>query len=208
MYIDRILYPIETLGPGKRIAVWTAGCSKHCPNCANPELWDIAGKKDVSIGDLAQMLRNICAAQPVDGITFTGGDPLEQAAALLAVLEKIRPVCTDILVYTGYQLADLQLLLSRQQYQQLQQLADVLIDGPYIDEQNDGKCALRGSSNQSIHYFNPSLQPRYEPYLRSGRKIQNIVMGDRFISVGIHDRKKDCNHEEQSTQVATGNFQL
>ena len=47
MEIDRILYPVESLGPGKRVVVWTIGCSKHCKNCSNKELWEKNNKKDV-----------------------------------------------------------------------------------------------------------------------------------------------------------------
>ena len=79
MYVDRILYPIETLGPGKRIVIWTVGCTKHCAHCANPELWDPAGRNNIAIKDLAQIIGNLCRENSVDGITFTGGDPLEQA---------------------------------------------------------------------------------------------------------------------------------
>ena len=39
MYLDRILYPVTALGPGKRIAIWVSGCERHCNHCANPELW-------------------------------------------------------------------------------------------------------------------------------------------------------------------------
>jgi anaerobic ribonucleoside-triphosphate reductase activating protein len=208
MYIDRILYPIETLGPGKRIVLWTAGCSKHCEHCANPELWNTAGKKNVCVNDLAQIIKNLCTNNCVDGITFTGGDPLEQMDELLDLLGRIKPVVTDVLVYTGYELSDLQLLFDKKKIEQLEKLVSVLIDGPYVDERNDDTCTLRGSSNQCIYYFDPSLQATYEKYLLEGRKIQNVVMGDKFISVGIHNRKKDESYEEQSAQVAAGNIQL
>lgn len=188
MYVDRILYPIETLGPGKRIVVWTAGCTKHCVRCANPELWSTAGRKHVDVQDLAQIICNICRENPVDGITFTGGDPLEQADALFALLERIKAFIPDVLVYTGYTRDELEILTDGQT---LEKLVSVLIDGPYVDELNDDRCVLRGSSNQCIHYFDPDRRQSYETYLKTGRKIQNIVMGDRLISVGIHNRKKD-----------------
>ena len=188
MFVDRILYPIETLGPGKRIVVWTVGCTKRCPNCANPELWDTAGRTNRNITDLAQIIRNLCRENPVDGITFTGGDPLEQADELLALLKLIKDCVSDVLVYTGYTHNEVQLLVDNEM---LEALVSVLIDGPYVDELNDDQCVLRGSSNQCICYFDETCRQRYEAYLQLGRKIQNIVMGNRMISVGIHNRKKD-----------------
>ena len=188
MYVDRILYPIETLGPGKRIVIWTVGCTKHCAHCANPELWDPAGRNNIAIKDLAQIIGNLCRENSVDGITFTGGDPLEQAEELLPLLRLIKDSVPDVLVYTGYTREELELLVDNQM---LESLVSVLIDGPYIDEQNDERCVHRGSSNQCIYYFDEDRRKDYETYLRSGRKIQNIVMGDRLISEGNHKRKKD-----------------
>lgn len=40
MYIARILYPVEVLGPGKRIGIWFCGCPRRCEGCSNPELWE------------------------------------------------------------------------------------------------------------------------------------------------------------------------
>ena len=196
MYIDRILFPVQTLGPGNRIVVWTKGCTKHCPHCANPELWDARGAKRVTVADAAQIIRNLCRENRVEGITFTGGDPLEQPEALLELLWLIRQDIKDILVYTGYTFEQLQLLLPEEDMQALQQRVSVLIDGPYIDALNDGCAPLMGSSNQRILFFDKELEPRYGQYLKEGRKIQNVLMGDQFISVGIHSKKRDGYHEE------------
>lgn len=38
MQIDRLLYPVHSLGPGNRLVIWVRGCKKRCFNCANPEL--------------------------------------------------------------------------------------------------------------------------------------------------------------------------
>ncbi len=188
MYIDRILFPIETLGPGKRLVLWTKGCTKRCEGCANPELWDIDSAKDVSVDNIKKIILNIHSDTPIDGITFTGGDPLEQADAVLKLIEEIKPYINDVLLYTGYELSYIMQNWSKRNIQKLFSLVSVLIDGPYIGDLNDNKHALIGSTNQKIHFLDKTRQGCYNEYLNNGRKIQNVYMGDKLISVGIHNK--------------------
>ncbi|MEY8460421.1 4Fe-4S single cluster domain-containing protein [Eggerthellaceae bacterium 24-137] len=108
MRIDRLYHPVTTLGPGTRVAVWTSGCSKHCPGCANPELWGPRPEANLPPARVAAILNELAARTGCHRITFTGGDPLEQAAELAQVLEAIRPAFDDILLYTGFTLEELQ----------------------------------------------------------------------------------------------------
>ena len=73
----------------------------------------------------------------------------------------------------------------------IEELITVLIDGPYIDELNDNKSSLRGSLNQEIIYFDKRYESNYKKYLSNGRKIQNMMLGTKLISVGIHNKKRD-----------------
>ena len=196
MKIDRILFPIETLGPGKRLVIWTRGCSKHCEHCANPELWDSGGGREVSAGEIAQIILNIHRETPIDGITISGGDPLEQAQELLELLEAVKGDIEDILVYTGYEYEELKDIHQPEYINRLEQNISVLIDGPYVDRLNDSACTLRGSTNQRLWYFDEKYRDRYERYLQEGRKIQNVYMGKRLISVGIHNRNEEEGYEE------------
>jgi len=188
MHIDRILFPIEALGPGKRLALWTKGCSKHCVGCANPELWDAEFAKNVSVANIKQIIMNIHCDTPIEGITITGGDPLEQPEEVLSLIEAVKPYIDDIMVYTGYELSYIIDNWPDEQKNRLFSLVSVLIDGPYIDTLNDNKHSLIGSTNQKIHIFDEGLKSRYDDYLSEGRKIQNIYMGDKLVSVGIHDK--------------------
>ena len=193
MYIDRILAPIETLGPGRRLVIWTKGCTKHCPHCANPELWDTAAAKEYSVSDIVTIIRNVYRETKFDGITISGGDPLEQKEDILTLLEQVQDLTEDILVYTGYTLEELERLWTEDEIRRLKQYISVLIDGPYIDAQNEKEIVLRGSANQRILYFKEKQKDAYEAYLSEGRKIQNVMMGDKLISVGIHNRKGECS---------------
>ena len=176
MYIDRLLFPIYTLGPGNRIVIWTKGCTKRCKNCSNPELWNIEKSKNRDIKDLFQLILNISKENQIDGITFTGGDPIEQFDELIEFIKLLKKITDDILVYTG------------DYFDNLRKNIPILIDGPYIHELNFKYVNLRGSKNQNIIYFNKKLKYKYKEYMKKGRMIQNVFMGEKLISVGIHDK--------------------
>lgn len=89
-----------------------------------------------------------------------------------------------IQVFSGFLLEDLR---GQAECAALLDRIDVLIDGAYIKEQNDGKAVLRGSLNQRIHHLNPAMEGIYAPYLEEGRKIENFVYDYRTLSVGIHN---------------------
>ena len=108
MFVDRLYVPVTTLGPGERVVVWTCGCAKHCRGCANPELWETRPDAAIEPARLAALLANLAERTGTRRITFTGGDPLEQADELAQVLAAIRSSFDDILVYTGFTLEELQ----------------------------------------------------------------------------------------------------
>ena len=60
-------------------------------------------------------------------------------------------------------------------------LIDVLIDGPYVEAENDGVCALRGSTNQRVIVLNPALETLYHEEMQKPRSVQNAVF-DEYAS--------------------------
>lgn len=187
MRVARILYPIQALGPGNRVVVWTAGCKKGCSKCENPELWDSSPGQEVETGKLAERLVEMSNVYGAHEITITGGDPLEQPMDLLEVLRLIRSSYDDVLLYTGYEWQEIELGFGPLFLSNLCKLVDVIVDGRYVDEKNDKGLALRGSSNQTIRFLSDGLAEKYEPYIAQGRIVQNIAYGGRVISVGIHN---------------------
>lgn len=214
MFVDRLYYPVTTLGPGERIAVWTCGCTKHCPGCANPELWETRPEAALPNERLAALLLDLATRTGTHRLTFTGGDPLEQADDLAEVLAAVRPAFDDILVYTGFVLEGEALLtgdtsnglLSPQNSLDgftastpeallrcrlpaaLEPLIDVIIDGSYVAALNDGRCGLRGSTNQRVIVRSPHLENLYHEEEQKPRRIQNAVFDGRALSIGIHGR--------------------
>lgn len=189
MFIGRMLSPIFALGPGKRLVIWMRGCSKHCMGCANPDLWDVDEAVDYAVDDIATIVRNIYQGEPFDGITISGGDPLEQADELLELLDALNAITEDIIVYTGFVWDDFVARSGEDIAGKLKERIAVLIDGPYVDEENLPDVVLRGSANQRIIYFKERYRTIYEEYLSQGRKVQNVYMGNQLVSVGIHNRE-------------------
>lgn len=178
MYVARILYPIEVLGPGKRIGIWFCGCPHKCKGCSNPELWEFQERYNVSLEIVMTLIKGIAKNNLIDGFTITGGDPMYQADDLQRLITRLIEISSDILVYTGYKAEELD-------NDHLKNIS-VLIDGKYIEERNNN-CILRGSDNQRIIYLDKSVQEKYSEYLiNASNQIQNFTMSDGIISVGIH----------------------
>lgn len=182
MQIERIFYPVLTLGYGKRIGIWTIGCPHGCLNCSNPELWDTNPSKDISLDQIFAMISSI--SQPIDGVTITGGDPFEQIEEFAKLVHFIKTNITDdILIYSGYSMEELRSRRDVRIDLILEDIA-VLIDGTYIEELNDNG-PLRGSSNQVFHILNPKYESRYELLLKEKRKVQTVFYQRDLLTIGI-----------------------
>lgn len=178
MYIARILYPVEVLGPGKRVGIWFAGCPHRCKGCSNPELWEFSECYKTSVETVLSLIGKVVAENRIDGFTVTGGDPMHQPEELAELLSGLKKISSDIIVYTGYGIEELP--------EEYLGNISVLIDGKYIEERNNG-CILRGSDNQRIHILDSSLSGKYKEYLSNEKnRIQNFTTPDGIISVGIH----------------------
>ncbi|MDR1642890.1 MAG: radical SAM protein [Clostridiales bacterium] len=184
MQIDRMYYPVKTLGYGERIGIWTIGCVRRCNKCSNPELWEEQPEKDISVEELVRTL-NPCFLK-CDGITITGGDPFVQADELLSLVEEIRATKFhgDILAYTGFQYEE---LVQYPQTKKILEKIDVLIDGAYIDSLNQN-IGLSGSSNQRILVLNHKFEKRYQDADKWARKSQIVVSNGRIMAIGISPR--------------------
>ena len=181
MYVARVLYPVEVLGPGRRVGIWFCGCPRRCKGCSNPELWEFQERYKTTPQHIYELVLQIAKKYPIDGFTITGGDPMYQAEDLQELDKLLTNISKDILVYTGYDRSELSA-------ESLGGIA-VLIDGEYIESRNTN-CILRGSDNQSIHILDDGFRERYNDYLSSTEnQIQNFMTSDGVVSVGIHRPK-------------------
>lgn len=181
MQIERGVMDITALGPGKRFAVWVNGCKRRCPGCISQRLQAEAPQNEC---DLEEFLRDFPLSR-ADGATVSGGEPFDQPAELnkLTRLLNERGV-DDILVYTGYTLEQLRARADTDTEAALSRIA-VLVDGPYIREQDDGKNNLKGSANQRVLFLKPGFEEKYAAYLREERAMQEVAMEDTLLAAGI-----------------------
>lgn len=139
-------------GLGVRVVLWVSGCDHDCPGCHNPQTHDYNyGKKFDSSAE--HELFEALSKPWVKGITFSGGDPMSDKNKYhtLNICHRIREVfgeTKDIWIYTGNKFNINDYLIFKDDNELI--AADVVVDGPFIEELRDISLPFRGSSNQRI----------------------------------------------------------
>ncbi|WP_033125369.1 anaerobic ribonucleoside-triphosphate reductase activating protein [Eubacterium sp. ER2] len=133
-------------GDGLRVVLWVAGCAHACPGCHNPVTWDPEGGLPFDEAARQEIYEEL-EKDYVSGITFSGGDPLHPAN-MQGVTELARQIRSDfpdktIWLYTGStwdEVRDLEVI----------RYVDVLVDGPFREDEKDSTLHWKGSTNQQV----------------------------------------------------------
>jgi anaerobic ribonucleoside-triphosphate reductase activating protein len=161
-------------GPGVRAVVWVQGCSLGCPGCFNPQTHPREGGDDLQVNELLDHL--ISLEDQIEGLTISGGEPLQQMPALLALLQGLRRETQySILVFTGFTWAEVQRL---PRSADLLACIDVLIAGRFEASLRLAQ-GLIGSANKTVHFLTPryasidlKLTPPAEIWITSDGEIE------------------------------------
>lgn len=141
-------------GPGLRFTVFFQGCPHHCPGCHNPETWPFEGGTECTPEQLIAMVKRnpLCK-----GVTLSGGEPFAQAGPeMIEFVQLARAAGYEVASYTGYTFEEL-FQNGTEAQKQLLSLLDILIDGPFLQEQLTLELRFRGSRNQRILNIPQSL---------------------------------------------------
>lgn len=136
-------------GPGLRFCIWVQGCSRHCPGCMARETWSHDGGIAT---DTKLLFEQIVDTPKIEGVTFLGGEPFEQAEALGVLAKKIQHAGLSVTTFTGFTYKEL-LVLNNSHVAQLIAATDLLIDGSFLREQFSLTRPWIGSSNQQFHFL-------------------------------------------------------
>src|SRR5205085_1855774 len=131
----------------------------------NPEMFDARRGDAVTVDALAARIAE-AGARGVEGVTFLGGEPFEQASELAAVARCAKAHAMTVMVFSGYTLEQLR---ARDDAAALLAEVDLLVDGPYDQTQPEpappqGRRWI-GSANQRMHYLTAAYTPE-DPQMR------------------------------------------
>ena len=146
-------------GPGVRAVIWVQGCTIGCRGCYSASTHPHEASSLHRPSEIAEWLQSI---PNIEGVTFSGGEPFEQAAAVLETINSIRGnIGSDfsVFVYTGYEIEFLRKSNDKNVHDLLEAI-DILSAGPFDNKLRDETLLWRGSSNQSLHF----LSNRYNAF--------------------------------------------
>lgn len=131
-------------GVALRVVLWVAGCNHNCKGCQNPITHDPNGGLPFT-DEVKQELFSYLELDHIEGITFSGGDPLYPGNrdTILQLAKEVKMMGKTVWLYTGYtweQIKDLEIV----------KYIDVLVDGRFVEELKDNKLKWKGSSNQRV----------------------------------------------------------
>lgn len=175
MRLHRILPQTRAEGPGNRFCIWVQGCHNGCPGCYATDLWNPKGGFEA---DPADILAQIADTQGIEGVTFLGGEPMEQAKALAIIAKGAQKLGLSVLTFTGLVYED---ILHEADPHRLSLLkhTDLLIDGPFLQAELDTSRPWVGSRNQQYRF----LTDRYSAadIRRSHNRIELRLDGDGIL---------------------------
>ena len=155
MRVNKIINDSKVNGPGKRYTIWVQGCSIQCKGCSNTDTWDFDKGKEISPKKLVEDLEK----EKVDGITITGGEPLDQYKKVIKFLKLVFS-SYDIFLTTGYTLKEIE----QSALKEILDYTDILVTGRFNEALIDETNTWRGSLNQRISFLTKRSK-KFEKYI-------------------------------------------
>ena len=171
--IFNILKNTKVEGPETRYCIWVQGCSRHCKGCQAVHTWSHNAGILMNVEDI---IADIKLQKNIEGVTFLGGEPFEQAEPLGLIAKAVKEMNLGVLCFTGGLIESLR---ADKKNKLLLDNIDLLIDGPFEIDKVDYSRPWCGSSNQRYHF----LTNRYneEIFTKYKNKVEVNISKNGFI---------------------------
>lgn len=180
-------------GPGSRAVLWLQGCSLNCPGCWNPLSHSSDSGLAVEIASVAEWVIELRANRLIDGLTISGGEPMEQAGGVLALLQALRLRVPEISigVFSGYTESELArgAFLSR--------------DDHLPSHQADLWHAIRQHLDFAVLGRFNRHRPSHQPLVSSQNQAL-LLLTDRHSSSDFSPQSVEFSIDSQGTTQVTG----
>ena len=154
--LSGIAYESLVNGPGMRRVFFAQGCKHNCKGCFNTETHDFCGGEEK---DIDELIKDTLDNPILRGVTFSGGDPWEQADKFAYMAKVFKEKELNVWSYTGYTYEYiLENKDTRLGWNDLLNSIDVLVDGRFEEEKQQDGLKFRGSTNQRIIDIKESLK--------------------------------------------------
>jgi anaerobic ribonucleoside-triphosphate reductase activating protein len=171
MLLHALIPASRANGPGLRAVVFFQGCKLLCRACWNPQSHPFRGS-EMPVGGVADEVLLARTEHSLEGVTFSGGEPLQQADSLLGLMHSLREQAPELSfgMFSGYAEHELDQgqywmwgdSSSEQQrkflWQEIRACLDFAILGRFNPAQ-PGNMPLRTSRNQVLRLFTDSYTP-------------------------------------------------
>lgn len=139
-------------GIGFRVSLFVSGCARNCKGCFNKEAQDPEFGKPFDDKAKQKIFKEL-EYDWCRGLSLLGGEPLSKLSdnrkTVIAFAKEVKDKFPnkDIAIWSGYTLEEIQ---ADDTMKDILKYIDVLVDGPFIEEQKDLSIPFRGSRNQRI----------------------------------------------------------
>jgi len=177
-------------GPGSRYVFWVQGCSIRCTqDCLNPEYLDSKPRVLLPVEKVAAYILDLRAQRGIEGVTFLGGEPFDQAAALAKLGRIMQQNGLSVVTYTGHTYEHLQ-RVARPEWLALLAVTDILIDGPYVPHLHSDTLHWRGSSNQRLIFLTDRYSAEEIAAMPVEKGVNILIRPDGTVKIsGIQNKQ-------------------
>jgi len=148
IYVGDYITNTEVEGPGKRFALWVSGCSFRCKGCCNPHLFN---RDSSQIKSVEYMINEISKVKSeIEGVTFLGGEPLEQVEAVLEIMNFCKESGLSVMLFTGN---TMDTIISNPELAKVIPLCDIIVDGQFDSSKIQRNRRWVGSENRNVNFI-------------------------------------------------------